>query len=152
MLGSWISGRSSERSAESQRNLGVVGVLFGNGDCPKATAWQKLRGAGSGGPLPTFLISLSLFQTFKDGRGRAPRVQKGEARHSSSRSGDRGPPPKVQAHPCPRRRSAVPRVAGRRAPPVLCQEMWEAVAAESSDAQGASPAVPPGTVPSLPGL
>lgn len=126
--------------------------MLGNGDCPKATAWQKLRGAGSGGPLPTFWISLSYFKLARMAEVEPPRFQKGEARHSSSRAGGRGPPPKVQAHPCPRRRSAVPRVAGRRAPPVLCQEMWEAVAAESSDAQGASPAVPPGTVPSLPGL
>lgn len=105
---------------------------------PKSNSLAETKRGGEGGTFADFLGLLVGFQTCKNRRGRAPRVQEGpgaRARGSSSRAGGGRPLLKVQAHLCPRHRRAFPRVAGRRAPPALCREIWEVASAESSYAR-----------------
>lgn len=79
----------------------MVGVLLGNGDYPKATAWQKLRGAGSGGHLPTFLISSSYFKLARMAEVEPHGSRKERLDIPAAELGTEGPLPKCKPTPAP---------------------------------------------------
>lgn len=138
------------------------GRLARGWECPNETAWQKTKRGGKGGTFVDFLGFLVGFQTCKDRQGRAPRVQKGEARHSKAELGQRAPsqsvsPPLPPPPACSSSRSRAPRttcplprdVGGgggpeqRRAGSMPCRTRGDGASSAGLRAAKVGPGLPP---------